>query len=193
MARALSFNETEVMNKVVQLFWKHGFEKSSIQDLVSATGLNRSSLYHHFGSKEALFLRALDHYVLVFSAERLASLEQGGSVKERLRSYFDDLLHFSLHKGKGLGCLLTNSAVELAPHDEPTKEKLLKNFEKLRQRFLSLLQEAQAKKELANDKDTEALASFFLSTIQGLRVLARAGASEQALRQVVQVALAILD
>ncbi len=193
MARALSFNESELMDTIVQHFWKHGFEKSSIQDLVNATGLNRSSLYHHFGSKEALFLRALDHYVLVFSAERLASLEQGGSVKERLRSYFDDLLHFSLHKGKGLGCLLTNSAVELAPHDAPTKEKLLANFEKLRQRFLNLLKEAQAKQELTKDKDTEALASFFLSTLQGLRVLTRAGSTEQELRQVVQIALSTLD
>lgn len=193
MARPLAFNQTQVLDNVVQLFWKQGFEATSMQDLVDATGLNRSSLYNSFGSKEALFLKAFDHYVAYFSSERLASLEAGERAQERIKAYFDDLVSFSCTRGKGLGCLLTNSAVELAPHDAIIESKLLTSFEKVRQRFLSILKDGQAQQEIATTKDTEALASFFLSTIQGIRVLARAGAPEAQLRQVVKIALSTLE
>jgi len=193
MARPTAFKQKDVLDSVVKLFWKKGFEATSMQDLVDQTGLNRSSLYNSFGSKEALFLLAFDHYVLHFSRERLASLETAKTAKGRLKVYFDDLLFFSIHEGKGLGCLLTNSAVELAPHDKSIKKKLLKGFETVKQTFLKVLKEGQEAGDLAATKDSEALANFFLNTVQGIRVLARAGAPEKDLKQVVKVALSTLD
>ena len=193
MARPAAFQEDTVLDTVVQLFWKKGFEATSMQDLVDETGLNRSSLYNSFGSKEELFLRAMDHYIEHYSSERLAALDKGVGLRGQIQAYFDDLIHFSMGRGKGLGCLLTNSAVELAPHDAVVQAKLKQSFENVRLRFLRLLKEGQQQKELSVKKDAEALASFFLSTIQGIRVLARSGASEAQLKDIAAVALSTLE
>ena len=193
MARPVAFHEDSVLDSVVQVFWKKGYEATSMQELVEATGLNRSSLYNSFGSKEKLFLLAMDHYIAHYSGERLAALDKGIGARVQIQTYFDDLIHFSIGKGKGLGCLLTNSAIELAPHDEHVDVKLKQSFNKVRDRFVIVLVEGQSNQELSADKDVEALANFFLSTIQGIRVLARAGESEARLKDVVKVALSTLE
>jgi TetR/AcrR family transcriptional regulator, transcriptional repressor for nem operon len=57
------FDQTAVLGTVVQLFWRHGLASTGIQDVVTATGINRSSLYATFGDKQALYLAALDRYL----------------------------------------------------------------------------------------------------------------------------------
>ena len=193
MARPISFEQKEVLDKVVALFWERGFEATSIQDLVEATGLNRSSLYNSFGSKEGLFAAALEHYIATFSRDRLAALAQTNNAKEGLRRYFDDLIRFSVGEGKGLGCLLTNSATELASKDAAVARQLNEQFEVVRQLFADLIVRAQAQGEVAHTKDSEAIASFLLTTIQGIRVLSRAYVEEEQLRQTVKTALSVLE
>ncbi|CAN5730003.1 TetR/AcrR family transcriptional regulator [soil metagenome] len=193
MPRPLTFDPDTVLDQVVQLFWEQGYRATSVQDLVTATGLNRSSLYHHFGGKDDLFAAALQHYVTHYSAERLAVLQQQGSVTEALRAYFDDLVDFSSGVGKGLGCLLTNTAAEVAPHDARTRATLADRFAEIRTVFENLLNRGQAEGEVTADKDTKALANFFLGTVQGVRVLARTGADVAILRDIVSTALSVLE
>ena len=192
MSRPLSFDPDTVLDQVVQLFWEQGYRATSVQDLVTATGLNRSSLYHHFGGKDDLFAAALQHYVTHYSAERLAALQRG-SVREAFRAYFDDLVSFSSGVGKGLGCLLTNTAAEVAPHDARTRATLADRFADTRNVFEALLNRGQAEGEVGVDKDTKALANFFLGTVQGVRVLARAGADAATLRDVAATAVSVLE
>lgn len=177
----------------MRLFWARGYAAVSVQDLVAATGLNRASLYAEFGDKRALFHAAVDRYLAEVSARRLAVLERPGSAKAAIRSYFDELIAFTLGEGRKLGCLLVNAAVELAPHDEAMGERLRASFAKVEAAFARAVRRGQAQREIAADKDPRALARFLVNAVQGLRVTGRAAPRKAALRDIVAVTLAALD
>ena len=73
MARTRSFDEDEVLDRAMALFWRKGFEATSIEELVSVSGINRASMYAVFGDKRRLFLAVLDHYLARVNAERLVT------------------------------------------------------------------------------------------------------------------------
>lgn len=193
MARARTFDEQTVITDAMTVFWRKGFEATSIDDLVQATGINRASMYGTFGSKEGLLLAALDHYVLAVNRERLKLLEGSGTVRACLDTYFESLIAFSTGEGRGLGCLLTNTAIELSPRNARIRRKLKAIFEQVETAFRRLLERGQAAGEIAPDKDPKALAHFFLTTVQGLRVIARADPDTTSMRQTVASAMSTLD
>ncbi|MDX1606918.1 MAG: helix-turn-helix domain-containing protein, partial [Candidatus Competibacterales bacterium] len=117
MARTKAFDRTEVLERAMTLFWRQGYEATSIQDLVAHTGVNRASLYATYGDKRTLFGAALAHYRDVVSARRMRQLTEPGAGKAAIRRFFRELIEYSLGEGHPLGCLLANSAIELAPHD----------------------------------------------------------------------------
>ncbi len=87
MARPISFNQKQVLDKLTPLFWKKSFYDSSIEDLTKVSGLNRSSLYNSFGNKEAIFKLALKHYQENYSKERLEQILLGQQ-KKPLKNIF---------------------------------------------------------------------------------------------------------
>lgn len=193
MGRPRTFVEQDVVDRAMRVFWAHGYAGTSIQDLVEATGVNRASLYATFGDKERLFLATLDYYVAEISAARMARLRAAASARQGLIRYFDDLIGFGVNEGRGLGCLLTNSVVELAPHDPAVAVKLKATLGRVRTALEEAIRRGQAAGEFRADKDPTALANFLLTVIQGLRVLMRADAAEAELRVVASTAMAALD
>lgn len=193
MGRPRSFAEHDVLERAMRAFWAHGYAGTSIQDLVDVTGVNRASLYATFGDKERLFLATLDHYVAEVSAARVVRLKNAPSARAGLRGYFDDLIGFGMGEGRGLGCLVTNSVVELAPHHPAVAAKLKATVDRVRVVLEEAIRRGQAAGEFSPGKDPKTLAAFLLTTIQGLRVLMRADADEAELRAVVQTALGALD
>ena len=193
MARHREFDHDAVLDKAMDLFWERGYGATSIQDLVEATGVNRASMYGTFGNKQRLFLAALDHYVSKISASRLEQLRAPGSAKVALRSYFEGMVDFARRDGRRLGCLLTNSAVEIAPHDAGIAESLRASFGTVEEVLFEVIRRGQAQGEFGADKDPRELARFLVGVIQGLRVLMRARADEAHLRDVVAIALSSLD
>ncbi|HSH40807.1 MAG TPA: helix-turn-helix domain-containing protein, partial [Arenicellales bacterium] len=90
MSRNKAFDETEVLERAMTLFWRKGYEATSIQELVTHTGIQRGSLYATYGDKRRLFLAALDHYCGVIAARRLHVLTAPGSGKAAIRRFFQD-------------------------------------------------------------------------------------------------------
>lgn len=193
MARPKAFDQTETLEKAMMLFWRHGYEGTSIQDLVEHTGLNRGSLYATYGDKRRLFLAALDHYRNVIAARRLRLLGEGESGKAAIRGFFEEAVDHALGEGRQLGCLLTNSAVELAPHDPELAAPCLAGIARTEQAFLAALERARTAGEIAPERDLPALARFLTSSLQGLRVTARAMPDRQRLEDIVQATLSVLD
>lgn len=189
MARTKTFEQEAVLERAMHVFWRQGFESTSIQDLVDATGINRASMYATFGDKEHLFLAAIDLYLARVNAKRLAILAERGSAPEILQRYFDDLIQFSTGEGRRLGCLLTNTAVELAPRNDRVGAKLREVMGRVEEAFYKLLRGGQAQGEVTREQDARAMARFLVGTVQGLRVLARANPDEAVLRDVVRVTL----
>lgn len=175
------------------LFWRKGFEATSIQDLVTHTGIQRGSLYATYGDKRRLFLAALDHYCDVIAARRLRLLTAPGSGKAAIRRYLQEAVDYALGDGRHLGCLLTNSAVELAPHDPIMAERCAAGIGRTEQAFVAALERAQEAGELDADRDLQALARFLTSSLQGLRVTARYQPERRRLEDIVENSLRALE
>lgn len=193
MARPRSFEREEVVAKALAVFWRQGYQATSVQDLVEATGLNRGSLYDTFGDKHGLFLAAVEHYRSRVTARRLAKLEEPGPARERIAIFFGEMVAFSLGEGRLLGCLMTNSAVELAPHDRDIRLAVAANMATMEAAFRRVLVRAKKNGELAADKSPADLARFLTATANGLRVMAKVNPDRTSLTSVVRVALQALD
>lgn len=193
MARTKEFDRDEVLDSATHLFWRQGYEATSIHDLVDATGINRASMYATFGNKEALFVKALDHYVDQISRQRLALLSADGSARRALERYFNALIRFSLGEGRDLGCFLTNTAVEAAARNPNVEARLSEAFEGVEPAFRQVIRRGQADGEFSRNPGPTAIARFLMTTVHGLRVVARFNPDEKHLRDTVRVALSVVD
>jgi len=125
MGRLQTFDSITVVQSARDVFWDLGYDGASLADLESATGLNRSSLYHAFGSKRGLFDAAVADYRDTVIRPRLRALQTDGAGRADLLFYFDELRdavgRLPLDSPRR-GCLLVNCATGLAAHDEPARE-----------------------------------------------------------------------
>ena len=193
MARPRAFEREAVVEKALAVFWRRGYQATSVQDLVDATGLNRGSLYDTFGDKHGLFLEVVDYYRSTVTARRLAQLEEPGPLRNKITTFFSEVVEFSVGEGRLLGCLMTNSAVELAPHDRDTCLAVAANMGAMEAAFRRVLTRAKKNGELAADKSPVDLARFLTATANGLRVMAKVTPDRATLSSVVRVALQALD
>lgn len=193
MARPREFDKEAAVRAALGVFWRQGYQATSVQDLVEATGVNRGSLYDTFGDKHGLFLEAIEHYRRHYSARRLSQLEEPGPLREKLATFFGEMIDFSVGEGRLLGCLMTNSAIELAPHDRDAALAVAANMAAMEKAFHRLLSRAQKAGELTAEKSPRDLARFLTATANGLRVMAKVTPQRAALKSVVRVALKTLD
>jgi TetR/AcrR family transcriptional regulator, transcriptional repressor for nem operon len=193
MARPRSFKTEDVLQTVMLLFWEKGYGATSMMDIQQKTGLKPGSIYDTFGDKHRLFMAAINHYRDNIVRERLRKLTQPGPARARIQTFFDDLIDFSLGEGRKLGCLMTNSAIELAMHDPDTKKAIQTNLVEIADTFYQVVQQGIDAGEFSPSEPAENIARFLTSTIQGLRVMAKSATTEETLRTTARLALKILD
>jgi TetR/AcrR family transcriptional repressor of nem operon len=169
MPRSKEFDPDEVLDQAMELFWEQGFEATSAQDLVDHTGLNRSSLYNTFGSKQELYLRALDHYRQQDADALGQLLEQFDSARGAIRH----LLEQALPDDDPRGCFVANATVERAHCDEDTRAEACKALSQMQDGFEALVEHGQAQGEIPADRDPEALAHFLANTYFGLQTTSK--------------------
>ncbi len=174
-------------------FWSNGYEATSIQDLVARMGIQRGSLYGTFGGKRALFLAAMDRYERVVPKPLFDALEAPGSGKEAIRRFFRLKVEGALEHGRPLGCLLTNSVVELSRRDRGATAYVGASLAKLEGAFYRALVRARRAGEIEATRDLRALARFLASSAQGLSVTAKAFPERSVLEDIVKVVLAVLE
>src|SRR5262245_10373536 len=101
MARSKEFEINEVLDKAINLFWRQGYEKTSIQDLVDGMGIHRRSLYDTFGDKHQLFMDALNRYNAMTSSKITKRIERSASVKQAIRQLFEMTISLEENQTKG--------------------------------------------------------------------------------------------
>lgn len=175
MARPREFEPQEALEKAMHQFWAKGYHDTSIRDLVDRTGVNYYGLYSEFESKHGLFLAALDRYQETVSIEIIRALQQDGPVLQALRQAFERLLTLTHTNDGHVGCLMCNTAIEVAPYDEAVAEKVRANTALLHNAFQARLTVAQRDGELDDSTDTDALAEFLATTAYTVGLLARFG------------------
>lgn len=193
--RTKEFETDEIADAAMQVFWRRGYAATSVQDLVDGTGLSRSSLYSTFQNKQGLYQKALQRYELLTTLNNVKLLSGSGSPKALIRQLLINVVEDELNDSEHKGCLVANACLELAGHDEGVSQFVASNLQKLQHALESLLIKAQQSGEIASTQNPRALASFFLNTMQGLRVLGKGSPLEQRkqyLMDVVEVALNVL-
>src|SRR5512141_1981888 len=117
MGRLKEFDEDKAIDGAVDCFWARGYEATSVRDLAHHMGIGGASLYNAYGGKRALFVAALERYADRSSRERIARLEAGGQPKQAIEAFLAEIVDRSLRDRERKGCLLVNSALDVAPHD----------------------------------------------------------------------------
>ena len=169
MPKSVTFDRDLVMENVMELFWKKGYNGTSMQDLVDVTGLNRSSFYNSFGDKFSLYEEALKKYQIQQNKLLQESFTEAKSPKQAIISLFRGISD-DIRSGNSKGCMLTNCTSELSWEDERVKNFLIDNKDKVVELFSTLIRSSQEKGEIGLDKNAETLALFLFTSLQGLRV-----------------------
>jgi len=181
MARPKSFDDDAVLDRALQLFRQRGFEGTSMSDLEAHLGLGRQSLYNTFGDKRELYLKALDLYQRQANGQMLAMLEAPDAGLDALERWLAANTAAVTAPGRPAGCFAVNSIVE-RPDDAPTAARCTRGRECLTAAIRAALSRAQAKGEIAAERDVEGLVGLVVAHVYGLAVLARSGATERELR-----------
>jgi len=177
----------------MRVFWSKGYEAASLNDILSATGLSKSSLYATFGDKRELFLAAFEAY----RHERLQRLEavlnDGQPARQSIEKFFRQGVAYAGAPEHAYGCMTANEAVELAPHDLDIQQLVTEDFQAVEEAFARAILRGQADGSIARDKAPRQLARFLVVNLQGLQVMARAKSRRALLDDTLTVMLAVLD
>lgn len=190
MPRAKEYDRAEVLHKAMLIFWKHGFDATSIQDLVAATGLNRFGLYQEFSGKEGLFAACLDLYRDEFVSFALAPLKDPPMGLASIRRYFQGLVDHEPGIDDPKGCLMTNTAIEKPHENETATAKVAAHFARIEDAFLACLKQARRDGTLPPERDVKELARYFLGISQGLAVFGAADMPKAYLQNFIDSAFA---
>lgn len=165
VGRPRGFEENRVLDAAMNTFWNQGYEGTSLKDLCSATGLHKGSLYQAFGDKHQLFLKSLKYYMEQSFKEVAASAYLHDSPMANLRSLLNEITTKCI---KGEGCMVINSLIEMAPHDQEVQQMIEQSYA-MKQRFLTdLIDRAQRDGEITIKQDPDRLAAVLMVTLAGL-------------------------
>ncbi|WP_330267072.1 TetR/AcrR family transcriptional regulator [Streptomyces griseorubiginosus] len=193
MARTKEFDPEAALQAALELFWRRGYEATSMADLVEHLGVGRASIYATFGNKHELYMKALRRYQEQLP-DLLREVSRPGpalpAVRALVRRYAAEASAEDLRLH---GCFLTNTAAELAPHDPAAARQVERNWDQMETVLHSALVRAQAQGELPADRDPQALARMLLVLLQGLKVVGKASPDPARVRDAAEQALALLD
>ena len=195
VARPRKFDTDLLLDKAMHLFWKRGFEQTSVQDIGQALAVHPGTLYDTFGDKHALLMSVLDRYVKTVGCQVLDVLKEPGPRRPAIERLFAVSVARLTSEDGSYGCLMTNIAMERAHCDAQTSRRVAAYQQTVEEALAEVLREAQARGELSPrpEADTLALARFLNGCLQGMRVLARSGPHARArLEAIAQNALLLL-
>lgn len=191
MARSKEFEESAVLDKAMRLFWQQGYEKTSMTDLVEHMGIHRRSLYDTFGDKHQLFLKVMDRFDNKISASLEGGIKRSKTAVEALEFIFE--LMIEGEEDSPPGCLMVNSAVELAARDADVDTKSTEAFATAEQLLKDIIAWGQRDGQFTTDYEAGELAEYLHNAWVGLRVMARTSVTKEKLHRIAQVTIKFLE
>ena len=174
MSRHAEYDRTTVIASATAVFWDKGYGKTSVGDLVAATGLQPGSLYAAFGNKKGLFLEVLEQY----NQEFIASI---GKIHGLLEQIVDEAAAGEANRG----CLTVNALLEVSQHDADIANRLNGYNAELRKAFAWIIKDAQAEGDVPADRNANELASLVINNIWGMRVMCKSRPDRASLEAIV--------
>lgn len=169
MARKKEFDPEKALDKAMHIFWLKGYIATSVDDLCSAMGIKRGSLYPTFGDKHTLFMKSLNHYIeLMYQNSEPATKPE--SALEAIEGMFQFIVDEAVNDDQRRGCFLVNSITELASLDPEVAKLAQDQRTKLETGFYDFLVQAENKGEISKNQNLRAKAQFLVNALMGLRV-----------------------
>lgn len=197
MARPQQFERNDVLDKALSVFWKKGFESTSVQDLVDVTGLNRGSIYLAFGDKAELFAEVMEHYTINAPtkplAEALSNPDSSANTHTVIVSFFNALVKRARADQDQKGCLLTNTSAGFYGCNDAMTEWVRDTLGRLEDMLCTLVKQGQDRGDITCTDKPRAIARSLVASAQGLNVMARTGAKSSVLKDIAAQAVRVLD
>ena len=169
MARKKQYIEEEVIKKAMGLFWRNGYEATSVRMLEKEMGINQFSIYSSFKNKQGVFLESIKNYKKEINSIK-EILRQSNNGVLGIKQYFYNFLEFSTEGHIRKGCLVTNSVNEIKDDADPEVMEELKKFaNEIRELFISNLKQDDKKDE----SKIECQADFLMNNLLGLSIASK--------------------
>ncbi|NIF90553.1 TetR/AcrR family transcriptional regulator [Burkholderia sp. Cy-637] len=192
MARPREFDEQAVLDAAIAQFWSHGYASTSVRDLATTMGMTGASVYNAFGDKRALYARSFERYVEAGFRDRVRRFEHRLAPREAIVAFFDEIIRLTVQDAQRKGCMIVNTALELAPHDADFQQLLERILEDIEAFFLRCVEAGQAEGTIPPELAAVDTARMLFAVLLGLRVLARVRPRRELLEGAVRPALAMI-
>ncbi len=191
MVATRKFDEDATLQAIMETFWRKRFSHTSIEDLETATGLRRGSLYNAFGGKEALFLLALGRYGETVQQPLFETLENK-NLEDAVAGFFAAQIGSFENQAVPAGCLVANALAEVDCGEENLDAAVRGRLERTESVLYDRLVSAQAAGEIAPGSDVRAFARFLLAISLILPILDRISGDTRVVQDVARIALRAL-
>lgn len=167
--RPRQFDEDQVLEQAMTAFWTHGFESTSMANLVEVTGLHKGSLYQTFGNKHALFIRSLQRYLQAMSVQKEELLASASTPFEGIQAVLHNMIDIANDDAAcPRGCLVINALVELAPHDEEVRIVIDHHMDQMMASMTHAVVGAQKSGQISQDRPAEQVTAMLMTFMCGL-------------------------
>jgi TetR/AcrR family transcriptional repressor of nem operon len=189
VARPRGFDEPTVLERARDRFWSTGFAGTSVDEIATATGLGKGSLYGAFGDKHQLYLRVFDQYcteVTDTTRRSLSGSDEGAYT--RLRAHLLAVADVTARDAAHLGCLLANGTAELGGQDPAVADRARRTFRALEDALVECIRKAQRAGDIDPAADARRHGRLLLAVLRGIEALGKASISQKSLRSIAEAA-----
>jgi len=192
VGRPKAFDETEALTAAMQYFWEHGYDNTSLDNLLLAMGIKKSSFYATFKSKEEVFSRTLALY-RDQSITFMQDLKKNLGPKKAMLTLLELTTKELEETGKVRGCLLINSGKECYNRYDSLSQQINVEFNFMQEIFIEFIEEAQKVGEIQSNKSARVISGRYMNTLNGLVVTIQAGATQELIDDIVENLKEILE
>lgn len=193
IGRPKEFEIDEALEAALEVFWTKGYESTSLQDLIEAMDLSKSSFYQTFESKHKLLQSCIKRYQDTITKELMDSLEDAKSGRSFIEGAFNALAEKAKSPSEHKGCLILNCANEFAQKDPEVAELINKATKRTIDIFLMAVKRAQEEGEAPANKKPLPIARYLVSNICGVQTMIKTGVSQTTIKEINAVVLQALD
>ncbi|MDN5680459.1 MAG: TetR/AcrR family transcriptional regulator [Ewingella sp.] len=188
--RPKQFDRGTALSKALNLFWRHGYEATSLADLVEATGAKAPTLYAEFGNKEGLFRAAVEHYLATFYEKSFCLLSRTDlSVEQAIEQYLRTTAEMFTDCDTPSGCFMVSASSGMSSSSQDIAEMLRNRHLSQERTLFEYFEKKKLSNELPQTTDSALLAKYLACTVQGMSVQARDGASTEQLNRLIDLVI----
>ena len=193
MSRPKAFAVDKALDRAMQAFWSNGYADTSLADLTAAMQISKSSFYETFGSKHELFLATIEWYSKTVASQITGATQIKAPARKIIRALFERAVARVIEPDSRRGCYLNNCAVEVSIKDTEAAKQVTAGLGIMEKTFLELVERGQREGSVGLRHAAPAMARFFTASLNGILVMGKANPDPDALHDMAEVALSMLD